>query len=397
MTQRGEAGRLPLAFLVNFADPHTDFVTEQQLAKEPILPEGNIQPSPGCKTPPEPALENVDYIDPLLLFVEPYYLCASIDEDGNYTDQSQDVLGPFSLLPPNDRLALRVSLLAADLREFALTKPKFRDTFDLASFNDLFSSSNVHHFAMTYSRKRHYQAPIIHWPTFHLEEAPLPLLMAVAVTGATYSHRPGHHPDFAFRAREFYWISDAYIFKHLKQCIESSNPSLPTSTEALELFQAGLLSFAMDACMNDNEMRRNAVTKRLPTLVAALRRFRLIGNRHEASDDWTTFVKKETHVRLTSWMFYSDAVTTLFTNSPPRMALSDMHGHLPCSAELWDAESPEHFEQRRAEEEDKGGFLCVQDLVADLMAEEWSGVDGMPYSRLHFRNLHAVMCGELFA
>lgn len=393
LARTGDAGRVPLEFLVAFTDPNRDFVTEQQLAGEP---ESSVE-GPAARKGSPAAQEPPGCIDPMLLFsnfVDPY-LKASLDDDGTFNDHGQDVLGPFSQAPPNGRrLASRVSLLAAELRDFASAKPKFR-AFDWTAFTDLFSSANVHEFTMTFSRKRHYMFPIIHWPTFDLEEAPLPLLLSVALAGAAYSHRPGYHPDPAFRARDFYWIADAYVFKHLRACIESFTP-YSNSRKHIELYQAGLLSFTLSACMNDDEMRRIVVTKRLPTLTAAMRRFAVIGARHVPSEDWTTFVERESCIRLVSWNIYADSMMVLFANSPPRIVLAEMNGHLPCSAELWDAESAVEFEERRAEEYDRGGFHCLVDLISGLLAEEWPGVDSTPYCHLHFHHLHAIICGDSY-
>lgn len=389
LNRPGATQRIPLSFLVNLTDPTQDFVTEEQVAREP---ESNVE-GPAARLASLSIHENPEYIDPTLLFsslLDPY-LTASLDDD-----QTQDALGAFSQAPPNDRLATRVSLLTAELRDFASTESKYKGTFDEIVFADLFSSANVHQFAMAFSRKRHYQFPVIHWPTFDLEEAALPLLLAVALTGAAYSHRPGHHLDYASQARDFYGISNAYIFKRLNARAESfSARSGSSSSQHVEFCQAAILSYSMNTCLNDDYIRYMLVTKRLPTLVDAIRRFQFVGKRHETSEDWFTFVERESHIRLVAWTFLVDALVTLFCNNPPMMTLPEMAGHLPCSPELWDAESFGVFEKlRESEEEDGAGFLCLRDLVSDLLAEDWPGVECRPYSHLHFSHLHAVTYGK---
>jgi hypothetical protein len=125
-----------------------------------------------------------------------------------------------------------------------------------------------------------------------------------------------------------------------------------------------------------------------------VRRFRFLGKRHEPFEDWCTFVERESHIRLVTWTFYIDNVTTLFCNNPPVMALPEMAGHLPCTPELWDADSSEAFNEMREKEERGMGISCLRDAISDLFAEVWPRPEAALYRHLHFSHLNAMVLGE---
>ena len=245
-SQDSTSGRVPLSFLLNVTDDTQDLITERAVGEEP---DGALL-GPTCTTLPQaqaPSDGTLDFIDPTLLLssnTQPFL--APLELDGLYNTEEQSLLGAFlSPQSQEDRLSGRLDLLELDVATHASSGDRYRGSFDSAAFRCFFTVSNVHSFAMTFCRKRHYRYPVIHWPTFSLEEASLPLLMVVALTGATYSYRPGQGSEQIANARKLYHLADSYVFHQLRQFLDHL-PSGFDLPEAIQLCQASLLMYALD-------------------------------------------------------------------------------------------------------------------------------------------------------
>ena len=383
---------VPLSFLLNYTDDKQDFVTERAVGEEPdaaLLGPTTYATQPQAQAP---NVETLDYIDPTLLlpsnrqaFLEP------VELGGLYNSEEQNLLGAFlSPLSQEDRLAARLDLLELHVAAHASSSDRHSDSFDSAAFRRFFSVSNVRTFAMIFCRKRHYRYQVIHWPTFALEEASLPLLMVVALTGATYSYRPGHGPEHIIDARKLYHLADSYVFHQLGLFLDRL-PSGFDLTEAIQHCQAALLMYALDTLLaGDSAMQHAATTERLPALISAMRRLRFIGCRHEPSEDWSLFVHREHIVRLVSWTFCADGLATLSCNNPPIFSMLEMSGDLPCDPTLWDADSASAFESLRSSQQ--GASHCLKDLMSGVLDDGWR-VDSNGES-LHPFHLQIMLCGE---
>ncbi|RYP21062.1 hypothetical protein DL765_002469 [Monosporascus sp. GIB2] len=242
-------GCVPLSFLLNVTDDKQDFITERAVGEEP---DGALL-GPTCVTPLQaqaPRDEALGYIDPtLLLPSDPQACLEPLELGGLYSTEEQSLLGAF-LSPGSqeERLSARLDLLELHVAAHASSSDRHRDSFDSTAFRRFFSVSNVHTFAMIFCRKRHYRYPVIHWPTFALEEASLPLLMVVSLTGATYSYRPGHGPEHIADARKLYHLADSYVFNQLGICLDRP-PSGIDLAEAIQLCQAALLMYGLDTLL----------------------------------------------------------------------------------------------------------------------------------------------------
>ncbi|RYP93670.1 hypothetical protein DL770_000201 [Monosporascus sp. CRB-9-2] len=284
-------GCVPLSFLLNVTDDKQDLITERAVGDEP---DGALL-GPTCLTPPRAQAqsnETVDYIDPTFLLPSDLQACpVPFELGGLYNTEEQSLLGAFlSPRSQEDRLSSRLDLLELHVAAHASFSDRCRGSFDSTAFRRFFSVPNVHTFATIFCRKRHYQYPVIHWPTFSLEEASLPLLMVVSLTGATYSYRPGHGPEHITDARKLYHLADSYVFHQLGICLDRL-PSGIDLAEAIQLCQAALLMYGLDTLLpGDSAMQHAAMTERLPALISAMRRLDFIGCRHNPSEDWQLFL-----------------------------------------------------------------------------------------------------------
>ncbi|KAK6855595.1 hypothetical protein PG995_007746 [Apiospora arundinis] len=367
-------------------------------------PDGSLLGPTGEKLSPKPARlaglydTSFECINPTLLLpfgddpnhIEPYGLGEL------YSTEEQNLLGAFLSEPlwsQEDRLDARLDLLELDIVAHTSSSDRYRGSpFDPPAFRQFFSSSNVQDFAMLFCRKRHYRYPVIHWPTFVLEEACLPLLMVVALTGATYSYRPGHGPEHITEARKLYHLADSYIFYQLRAFLDRSLRAAEVDlTEATQLCQASLLMYGLDTLLaGDSSMQRLAMAERLPSLISAMRRLHLIGSRHEPSEDWHSFVRQEEVVRLVTWAFCVDCLATLSCNNPPIFSLLEMSGDLPCNPALWDADSESAFLSLRSSEELRGDTDCLKSLMPKFMDDGPRENNG--WEHLPLFHLHIIMC-----
>jgi hypothetical protein len=377
---------VPLSFLLNSTDDTQDFITERAVGEEP---DGALL-GPICTTPPQAqALGDEalpDFIDPTLLLPPLGYpsLAPLTQEIGG--GEEQDFLSTLlSSRPQGDKLATQMSLLESHLAAHAFSHNL---SFDSTSFPRFFSISSVYTFAATFCRKRHYRYPIIHWPTFALEEAPLPLLLVISLTGASYSYRPGHEPEHVNSARNLYALADSFVFEQLSTCLNGGTDDL---TEAIQLCQAALLMYGLDTLLTgDAAMQRTAITQRLPALVSAIRYLDLTGTQHHSSsEDWQTFLQRESIIRLVAWAFCTDCLATLCYNNPPLFSMLEMTGHLPCDPELWDAASAADFERLKSSRPQYSSH-SLKDLMSALLkhnhsptASEAIDLDTVPLSHLH--------------
>ncbi|KAK7910691.1 hypothetical protein PG985_013172 [Apiospora marii] len=411
----GSHNRVPLSFLLNYTDERQDFITEKAVGEEP----DGVLLGPTCVAPAAPNTQppsdtTIGYIDPMMLmpFDDGQTGIGSLELGGLYDTDEQDLLGALlsqTLPSQEDRLAARLDLLELEVTAHASAGHCSTGvSFNPSSFRRFFSVANVQSFAMIFCRKRHYRYPIIHWPKFALEETPLSLLMVVALTGATYSYRPGYGPEHIIEARSLYHLADSYVFHQLRVSLDSmSSTSDINLAEAIQCCQAALLMYGLDTLLaNDHVMQRVAMTERLPALVSALRRLELVGCRHDASgdEDWKLFIQREQVIRLVSWTFCVDCLGTLSCNNPPIFSMMEMAGDLPCDPAVWDADSEKAFELLRTSptrHEISQSLKVLMPRFLDSDARENSEWDNLSLFHLHIImcalqpiifNLHVAVC-----
>ncbi|KAL3293656.1 transcription factor [Colletotrichum asianum] len=378
-----------LLFFLKFTGPRGGQAIEQEMA---AVPEVDIQ-GPFTNKPPESNLETEfgDCIDPSLLFTTLLDPCFDMDPmkagPADVFEYSEyNASGGLTMTSPTDSLAVRIAHLSKDLSQVASLNSEL-SCFDPLSFKEVFSSDQVHAFCEAFSRKRHYQYPVVHWPTFNLETTCLPLLLAISLNGAAYSKSSSDAAGSRARARDFYLIADAYIFQQLERSI-NSNHQEPESETTVEILQAALLIVVLQICFDDSR-KGVIIFKRLPLLVFSLRHFGLTRMKHDEAENWRTFIKQETRIRLSTWTFFMDSLLTLFCNNPPSMSHAETLGHLPCSQALWDAGSEGAFIQLRLDTVHE--FVCLGDLTVGLMQNEWPIEPVPPFDRLTLHHLNAVI------
>lgn len=398
---RGESrgqGRIPLSFLLNVTDEKQDFITERAVGEEP----DNVLLGPACVTPPQTqAPERFDYIDPALLFPSDAESCMMMpfEVGGLGNAEEQNLLGALLTLEPredqcSDRLSLRLDLLESQVADHCrLNNGPWLDVF---AFRRFFTVSNVREFAMIFCRKRHYQYPIIHWPTFALEEASLPLLMVIPLMGASYSY-PGYERENIIQARKLYHVADSYVAHQLQSYLGRQLPAIQDQhlSEAVELCQAALLMYALDNLLaSDLDLQRVAITERLPALISAMRRLGFVGYCHQPHESWEVFIQRERIIRLASWTFCTDCIATLSFNNPPIFSMLEMSGHLACDAALWDADSALAFERLQSSQYRQDPAPSLKHLMSSFINANQESSVNPDLENLPRFHLHIALCGK---
>lgn len=333
-----------LTFLLNSTDDKQDFFTEKAIGDEPDRP----LLGPTCMTTPRtysPMDGVLDCFDASMMStLDMDFLFMPVELNGFFPTDDLSALDSQAFIQPSDaQLSARLDLLEAELNAQA-NSPHQQASFNRIEYQGLFSVRRVESFAAMFCRKRHYQYQIVHWPTFALEEATLPLLLAVTLTGAAYSLSKEHGTKYIAQARNFYQLADSYIFAQLDATVGNQSNTCSLE-ETLQICQAALLMYGLEVSMpSDSAMRDVAINKRLPLLIYTLRRLDFISCRHETSENWQLFLQREQVARLVAWTYCVDCLATLVYNKPPGFSLPEMCGSLPCGPDVWEADSVISYE-----------------------------------------------------
>lgn len=386
---------MPVSFLLNVINDKQDFVTGKAVGTEPdgalVGPIG-VSPSQAWRTRTQDENMLDHYIDPIFLlpfdFQADFEPLHSVDPHPLQEDSFLTTL--LSPRSHGDKVAERVGLLELQVEAHVRSNHRYLAHYDAVAFRCFFNASNVYTFATTFCRKLHYQHPIIYWPTFVLEEATLPLLMAVALTGPTYSYRSGSEPEYVNSARNLYLPAGSYTFDQL-EAFFSSSVSNTDAREAIQLCQAALLMYGLDTLVASHAaVQHMTITQGLPALISVLRRLGFVGYPYSPSENWQLFLQKEQIIRLVSWTFCTDCLATLSYNNPPLLSILEMTGDLPCDPARWDVDSGTNFEHV------KSFWRQPSHSPKDLMSSSLDDESQLDIDReqIPLFHLHIVMCGE---
>ncbi|KAJ4015765.1 hypothetical protein NW752_006687 [Fusarium irregulare] len=291
-----------------------------------------------------------------------------------------------------DTLTTRIATLSSDLQGMVTNKPQLKEGLEHADQRGFFTVSHFHNAFIALFRRRYYHMPPIHWPTFHLDDIAPHFLLAVILTGTAYLQ----YLDQSFQhflTASLLELAEKYIFKELKRLTDQNITPL-TSKHMLEICQAAVLMHSLEGSKNHAEARRRIASKRIPTLVAVLRKTGIVGLEHPQGEvNWEGFIHRETCIRVVSWTFTNDSLMSLFCNHPPAMTVKEMVGHFPCSSELWDADSSDAFRKHMHTLTRTYPSSC-HEAVSGLLSNEWASRNksfvGLDTSNLFLINIGLI-------
>ncbi|KAF4960239.1 hypothetical protein FSARC_10527 [Fusarium sarcochroum] len=378
--------RLGLSFLLQASDPsHTSM--DVTVATEPE----RISEAPAWN---HRAPEATDWISGT---VDPRFLLLNLsdmllDEPQDCQEMGHDFFqfsSTFNTPATSvDTLTSRVASLTGILQDLTLNRPHLKDGLDQSYQNGFFATAHFHNALMIFFRRRYYHKLPIHWPTFDPDKIALHLFLAVILTGTAYLQYL-EHSSGSFLTESLLELSEKYIFKELKQ-LTNQDITPVTSSHMLEICQAAVLMNSLEGSANHIEARRRISSKRIPTLVASLRKSGMIGLKHQSQPleiTWESFIHRETCIRVVSWTFVNDSLMTLFCNNPPTMAVKEMTGHFPCHSELWEADSNIAFQKRAQQDLLRPYPSSYNEAMEGLLAEEWTFSTRESFRRLNTSDL----------
>ncbi len=170
--------RIPISSLLNFTNDKLDVVTKQAVANEPpapVLGPVSIVSQP-CQSD----------IDPALSLLLDNFEWSSAPYMG--TENAGSMWEGLGWCPADQvGLSARLDSFSHQLSLHAESTSALAASLNHYGFHRFFNAANIQAFASAFCSKRHYQYQILHWQTLSLEKVSLPLLLAIALTGATYS------------------------------------------------------------------------------------------------------------------------------------------------------------------------------------------------------------------
>ncbi|KAG9194397.1 hypothetical protein G6011_04432 [Alternaria panax] len=269
-------------------------------------------------------------------------------------------------------------------------------TFDIQYAESVFTVGNVRHFIWAFFRYFHYSFPILHKPTFSLQTASLPLVLTLVLFGSMSSN----DSDFAIGVRQFAYVAEAYIFDKLlsQQMLQAPQPAC-ISNEELELIQASLLYLVFMHNINELATRRRFRLQRMPSVTAAVRASGLFAYRRrpfitaQGTCDWWAFIADEMRSRVGMWTCIFESTVSIFFNTPPLIATSEMTGSMPCDEELFRAESATDFERVALLGRPSQDAYTLPELMSRLLFAPPKGNENEEEIRLSPTEMLILICG----
>ena len=172
--------------------------------------------------------------------------------------------------------------------------------------NLLFTPSKITKFVNLYFEFWHPHCPIVHQPTFSIETAPIPLLMAVTLMGAMYSQadREVNTAKVILDLAELVIFSgedltDEFEIREMLRASTASEKLVTPSPMALSHLHAGYLMIVVQFWAGNMVARKRIVETRFNTAVKIARRLGLTKARHELDDsvDESLWIRKESEIR----------------------------------------------------------------------------------------------------
>lgn len=173
--------------------------------------------------------------------------------------------------------------------------------------NFLFTPSKITKLVNLYFEFWHPHCPIVHQPTFNIDSAPIPLLIAVTLMGAMYSQadREVNTAKVLLDLAELviYSVDDLTDEFEIRQMLRASTvpteQTVMSSPMAFSHLNAAYLMVVVQFWAGNMVSRKRAIETRFGVVVKIARRLGLTKARHELDDsvDEGLWIQKESRIR----------------------------------------------------------------------------------------------------
>jgi hypothetical protein len=383
--------RPSLSFLLQASNPIHDSM-DAIVAREPE----RTSEMPAWK---QRETETVDWssrtVDPRFLLLDLSDML--LDEPHDYEDTENNTLKFSGIFGPStasfDILSTRIATLSSILQGLTINKPHLREGLDQSFQRGFFTTSHFQHVLVLFFRRRHYHKDTIHWPTFDPEKVSLHLLLAVVLTGTVYLQCLDQSAP-SYISTPLLELAEKYVYRELKE-LSDQDISPVTSQHMLEICQAAVLMNTLEGSANHIEARRRIASKRIPTLVATLRKSDMMSLIHESDESWGEFVHRETCIRVVAWTSMNDSLLVLFCNHPPVITSKEMTGDLPCRSDIWEADSSIVFQERSQHSLTRSYPSSCNEAIAGILSEKWTPAIRESFGKLDHSDLFYLSSGTL--
>lgn len=220
--------------------------------------------------------------------------------------------------------------------------------------NFLFTPSKITELVNLYFEFWHPHCPIVHQPSFSIDTAPIPLLLAVSLMGAMYSQveREVNTAKVLLDLAELVIYSQEDLTDELeiKQMLRAStilaDQKVSISPLTFPHLHAAYLMVVIQFWAGNMAARKRAYETRFGVVVKIGRRLGLTKVRHDLDDivDEGLWIQKESNIRLISMMTLLDCAFSFFVNFSCRLTLFEMKFDLPCEEIFFSSLHP--FQER---------------------------------------------------
>ncbi|KAH8802999.1 fungal-specific transcription factor domain-containing protein [Xylogone sp. PMI_703] len=388
-------GRIPISFLMEFTDP-SPYATSTAIAEVSIeqtymeseITHSYLQPSDNSFTT---GMFFWDLGDGFISLVD-MFSSESVEE---YSSSQYD---PLFQLQGSVVLESRMSDIVSQLsitNSMLRSRHGFQGDFNIQLAESVFTVANLRHFVRVYFDRFHGHIPIIHRPTFNIESASLPLLLALFLFGSQCSVPL----DLATSTQKFLDIVEEFVFSHptFGRSFQYDHEARSTS-DTIQALQAALLVQIMQNSTNDITAQRRSRLERYPCLVTAVRLSGLFRVRRRCSlqdpagFNWQQFIFDEMRIRIAIWTFLTDTIFAMFFNSPPGVAISEMIGDFPCPEEFFEADTAPRFEQLASLESIGAPPPSPSDFVSSCFEELGPDPQDLRYRGMTVFHLLVTIC-----
>lgn len=288
----------------------------------------------------------------------------------------------------------RLHYLAGELRHLGkdVDEPSYSMFFTPSCFSSLIAA---------FFRNKQWISPSLVRATFEMHKASLPLVLALAIAGSEIGPA-GHLPITTSQtAKSLHDVAETYIFQCLESIKASPSQSSSADIKTIEHCQAALIMTSMQCILNNPETRYRILNRRMPELIATLRKLGWIDTRHDVYPasmipKWSDFISKETIIRLVTWAFATSNILIIFCNQPPHMTVVEMGGDFPCKEEIWNAKTAEEFETKWKMYADNQCRSSIRDVMTDLTSLNRTKAADDSLASMTIYDLQAVQWGKPF-
>ncbi|KAF4459582.1 hypothetical protein FALBO_13654 [Fusarium albosuccineum] len=242
------------------------------------------------------------------------------------------------------------------------------DSIDL-----LFQRDKIGTFVSSYFTNWHHNCPLLHRPSFDISSISPPLLTAVALMGAIYASK-----NSAAAARICLNAAETYIFDHsqFRELTQGlTQQALEHSFDHIAPLQAAIIISVLQHWENHSDSRHRIRLHRFPAIVQAARDLRLTTLRHSPE---ATINVPQTSER--------------WARTPPRVALTEMTGSLPCPEYIFDKDFVE-LERLPRSRLTFDTLPCAAECVAILLTDRWTEDMFSRFRQLDCLNLFILVSG----